>query len=89
MPHALARATTNYGDPTSKGLGYKLKKANCPLPGCTWSGDLTGSNNFPWHSNTFGFTCDSTGLSLAQALALQVDEHGRLVGVDEMKKADL
>lgn len=87
--HLVLHATANYGDPTSKGMGYKIKRATCPLPGCTWVGDLTAGNNFPWHNNIFGFNCDSTGLSLAQAQALQVDEHGRLIGIDEMKKIDL
>ena len=85
----VLHATTNYGDPTSKGMGYTIQRATCPVPGCTWIGELTASNNFPWHNSKFGFTCDSVGKTIAQAKALQIDEHGRLVGIDEMKKVEL
>jgi hypothetical protein len=85
----VLHATTNFGDPTSKGMGYKIQRAACPVPGCTWIGDLTVNNTFPWHCNTHKWTCDSTGLSLQLAANLQVDEHGHLVGVDEMKKVEL
>lgn len=82
-------ATTNYGDPTAKGLSYKIQNAACPVPGCIWIGELTASNNFPWHNNMFGFACDSVGRTITQAKTLQIDEHGRLLDVDEMQKVDL
>lgn len=85
----ILHATTNYGDPRSRGLGYIPQKATCPVPGCVWTGELTSNNTFPGHCNTQKWTCDSVGLSYDAAANLQVDEIGRLIGIDEMQEADL
>lgn len=86
----MFKATTHYAEQSVKGLSEPtLKKAACPIPGCSWIGTLTHNSTFPWHSNTLGFTCDSTGLSIAKAKNIQIDENGKLIGIDEMKKTDL
>ena len=77
-------ATSHYGIRTAEQQRPPVRVV-CPVPGCGRNVTLTQSGYLEWHANGFGFCCDGTNLSPARAANLQIDDEGRLVGVDEME----
>lgn len=83
------KATANYGgfvSPKSAANAAKITMATCPRPECGKIMALSVTSCFPWHNNRYGFGCDASGYTPAVAATFQVDDQGRLINVDEMKK---
>lgn len=77
-------ATSNYGLRTVEPQ-LARQRVTCPVPGCGRNVALTQSGYLEWHANLYGFCCDGVNLPPAKAASLQIDDVGRLVGIDEME----
>ena len=77
-------ATSHYGLRTVE-QQRPPQRVTCPGPGCGRSVALTQSGYLEWHANMHGFCCDGVNLPPAKAASLQIDDAGRLVGIDEME----
>ena len=82
----LLHATAKFGTSSTDAI-TRQQIVTCPVPGCGKTVSTTYSGFIADHTNVYGFTCDGVNRKPADAARLQIDEHGRLVGVDEMAKA--